>query len=196
MGSLNRKRIIDSEMKPWTIGDFNYKVIKSAMDGSTYYGAVEKVNKVTNDRSVWCLVVLTRVHDDWLDYKEITEFEGPCETKCPEPIFKLLTTLDKDEDYAIKWRESCRIYLDKKKIMDYAMKHNLGIKVTLAYDFTNYNYDKGDEIILVPHIISKPVSWIDPWANLRWSKKIILEQGEISLYDLEKGKVVEFPTNK
>ena len=98
---------------------FSNKVIKSAMVGSTYYCAVEKLNKETSEKEVWAGIALTsQAHEDGCNffYKDMDETEGPCECKCPKSILNLLTPTE--SEYAMDWRERCLKALSSPKLTD------------------------------------------------------------------------------
>jgi hypothetical protein len=106
---LDEKLTWDSE-----IG--KYKVLKSAMVGSTYYAAVERIQADT--RTVFAAVFLTQSRPRATDgmtfgYKDMDESDGPTERKCPVSILNLLT--ETIYEYAKQWREDCRAYAQKKK---------------------------------------------------------------------------------
>lgn len=106
-----------------------FKVLKSAMVGSTYYAAVQNFVKAVKrsdgnydyepieNGKVWCAVFLTSVRfirrSTQFFYKAMSEDEGPYECKCPVSILKLLSPTD--SEYAIKWREDCYKYHASKK---------------------------------------------------------------------------------
>ena len=100
-----RRYIIDrkAECDKLYNGD-NFEVLKSAMVGSTYYAAV----RAKRNNEVFATVVLTHTNmsDYWnFSYKDMDETCGPCESKCPMSILKLLT--ETDSEYAKAWRQRC-----------------------------------------------------------------------------------------
>lgn len=85
-----------------------YRVIKSAMVGSTYYAAVER-KRADGSRDVLAAVFNTcgRSSDGTIwGYKDMDETMGPCEDKCPASILALLTPTENKN--AIEWRNRCR----------------------------------------------------------------------------------------
>lgn len=86
----------------------NYKVVKSAVVGTTYYAAIKKVN--TGD--IFGHVTLTSVKDGELWCKDMDETMGPCAYECPITILKLLTPTD--NEYANGWRQKCVEYRNKQ----------------------------------------------------------------------------------
>ena len=95
-----------------------YRVLDSALvNMSTFYAAVEQVNKETRDRKVWAVVILVRHYPKDPHYnfgwKDMDESCGPYETNCPERILKLLTPTD--NEYALGWRKACWANIEKRK---------------------------------------------------------------------------------
>lgn len=90
------------------------RVLKSAMVGSTYYAAVEKIESDGN-REVWAAIFLTcgKSNDGtkW-GYKDMDETMLPFYYDCPAGILALLTPTDSAN--ANKWREECRKTLAAK----------------------------------------------------------------------------------
>lgn len=104
-GKIDRKAEIDN-----SISD-SYKVLKSAMVGSTYYAAVKGPNE-----DVFAYIVLTSVDmKDYYNfaYKPMSEDMGPYSYDCPKGILDLLTPTDNEE--AQQWRSACRARIDAKK---------------------------------------------------------------------------------
>ena len=101
-GQINRKMEIESNFSD------GYSVVKSAMVGSVYYGAIR------HGDDVFGLVVLTSVDNkDWYNfsYKMMDETEGPCESRCPKSILDLLTPTD--SEFALAWRQRCRENIER-----------------------------------------------------------------------------------
>lgn len=91
----------------------NFEVLKSAMVGSTYYAAI----RAKRSNEVFATVVLTHTNmsDYWnFSYKDMDETCGPCESKCPMSILKLLT--ETDSEYAKAWRQRCYDNLKKPSL--------------------------------------------------------------------------------
>lgn len=106
----------------------SFKVLKSAMVGSTYYGAV-RIEKPGQEPKVTAAVFLTcgrtkHDHTIW-GYKDMDETVGPCESKCPASILALLTPTD--SKWANEWRERCR-----KNIAEAAERRKNGPKPLYA----------------------------------------------------------------
>jgi hypothetical protein len=117
----------------WNDGDYSPKftVLKSAVVGSTYYAAVERVNNKENTRIVYGVVCLTSVDNkDYFNfsYKELDETEGPYEYDCPKSILKLLSPTD--SEYALNWRKQCIEKANSKTTKSSALKKiDFGAKV-------------------------------------------------------------------
>lgn len=90
------------------------ELIKSAMVGSTYYGAVKCTRPDGYDKTV-AVIVLTRVENGEFFYKDMDESMGPCKCKCPKGILALLSPLDKNEEFAKAWRDRCNEYHNKNR---------------------------------------------------------------------------------
>lgn len=92
-------------------------VLKSKMVGSTYYAAVEDFRKETNERKVFAIVILTssdKANGYNFGYKDLDEFMGPRESKCPNSILDLLSPTD--HEWALAWREKCRKFNSVKPL--------------------------------------------------------------------------------
>lgn len=108
----------------------HFKVLKSAMVGSTYYAAVKLLKKAIkdeqgntqyvdlpeNEQDVWAAIFLTSTNmKDYYNfsYKDMDESCGPCHNECPVSILKLLTPTN--SEYANRWRKACWDYHNGKK---------------------------------------------------------------------------------
>lgn len=110
----DRKEICDA-MYAWEDERATREVIKSAVVGSTWYGAIRHTDKATGAVRVWAGICKTATNArDWLNfgYKDMDETCGPCEIDCPKSILDLLT--DTDREFAIDWRRRCREKLKNK----------------------------------------------------------------------------------
>lgn len=143
-GKIDRKAECDEHLT-WSNENGVRRVLKSAMVGSTYYGAIEHI-KPNGDRRVWCAIFLTSV-DGWdFGYKDMDETCGPYQYDCPKSILDLLTPTD--NEFALKWRKACYDNLEKKK----AKRKNpnslanlpIGsqIRLTMPWDTTRFNKDE------------------------------------------------------
>ena len=112
-GKLDRKAECDKVYNGES-DKYIWKVLKSAMVGSTYYAAVEKKEKATGKYKVFAGVCLTQFEKGWFYYKDMDESVGPGEHQCPNSILDLLT--EPEYEYGKEWRERCREYNAKPKI--------------------------------------------------------------------------------
>ena len=108
-GLMTRKENIERAL--------SVNVLKSAMVGTTYYAAC----KDSRDGTVFGLVCLSRLEDGELMLKDMTENVGPCESNCPKSILDLLTPTD--NEYALKWRERCRVNAGNKGLVSKFLKN-------------------------------------------------------------------------
>lgn len=172
-----------------------YKVLKSAIVGTTYYAAVEcmaEYNPETKKREpvpegqrrVWAAVCLTRVRqrDGYTEflYKDMTETMGPFECDCPLYILDLLTPTD--NEYAQEWRNNCRARraAKKEKQKDPQSLNNLpvGSAIRFSCPFGCGPYHKGDAVTLrkVERYGHRPM-WAD--GLYRWKRTQIPAEYEV-----------------
>lgn len=108
-GNIDRKAECDA-LYTWNneeTGD-KCRVLKSAMVGTTWYGACERSRPGQNPY-VFAGVCLTSVDSREycnFGYKDMDESMGPCERECPVSILNLLSA--RDDKWAIEWRAACR----------------------------------------------------------------------------------------
>lgn len=131
----------------------NEKVSRRLLSGrtvamKTFYGAVEVIDKATNERTVSamvCLVDLRKSKDGYnFGYKDMDEFMGPCASDCPADILALLTPLTIDEDgdrrdsltAAREWRARCEQNLQRRKLAK-SLKHGTVIALSTPLRFTD-----------------------------------------------------------
>jgi len=105
---------------------FVWKVLATALRGTTVYLAVERTEKATGERIVWAEVCLTSMRDGYLMVKAMTETMGPCECDCPKRILDLLTPAK--NEWAQDWRKRCE-EKRKTKVADKLAKLPIGAKV-------------------------------------------------------------------
>ena len=149
----------------------HYKTLKSAMYGSTYYGAIEQVNTITKERKVFAVVTLTSVNNKEyynFSYKDMDETEHPFYYDCPESILKLLTPTDNEN--ANIWREKCRKRNKDKKVL---AKHE-PIILTLKAPLLS-GHKPGDRVKL--HWDGWGQNWFYTDGVYRYSNKTILNHG-------------------
>lgn len=93
-------------------------VLASAMVGSTYYAACERL-AADAERIVFAIVCLTKTSTGARDgctfgYKDMDETVGPNESECPAALLDELT--ETDSEYALAWRARCRANLLARKL--------------------------------------------------------------------------------
>ena len=117
-GSVNRKAECDYYFEGGLNRGF-YKLIASAMKGSTYYAAAMPLYEYVknpdgtetkqpvpeNERKVYGFVFLTYVKKGRFGYKPMSEDMGPGESACPRSVLKHLSPTD--NKWAQEWRERC-----------------------------------------------------------------------------------------
>ena len=109
-GLVDRKAEIDAMWDCDSSGKFT--VLKSAMRGSTYYGAI----KQKETKEVFAVVFLTSVNmKEYFNfsYKDMDESCGPYKCDCPKGILDLLTPTN--NEYANIWRKRCYENIKAKK---------------------------------------------------------------------------------
>jgi len=158
-GRIDRKAECDACFMEGANAGF-YRVVKSAVVGSVYYAAVEKLKRYEKkqpdgtlaiedipevERYVWAAVFLTSINSkDYysFSYKDMSEDMGPCESECPVSILKLLSPTD--NQWANEWRERCWENAKRKKSPD--ALHNLPVGAVIRY--TQYD---GTVVELLKH---------------------------------------------
>ena len=189
-GIIDRKAEMDNYFKEENSanGKYHYKTLKSAMVGSTYYAAIEKINNETKEREVFALICLTSVNmSDYFNfsYKDMDETMGPNERKCPIGILNLLTPTD--YQWANKWREDCRKYHTQRNELtklDTHGKKGGKIGFTPKYDLGS-GKKAGEEFVLF---------WMDSWGQRKkgfWTDgfyrypKSLLQTGTVRIIEEE-----------
>lgn len=110
-GSIDRRATLENIFGSWSNGDKTTKMLKSGMNGTTFYAAMETTTPTA--REVWALVVLTSVSGREFCYKEMDETEGPYKYDCPAAILNMLTPTENENANA--WREECRKQAAEKR---------------------------------------------------------------------------------
>lgn len=103
-------------------GKRKVSVAKSAMVGSTYYGAIKDEDLEDGTFEIVGVVCLTNTNNrDYFNFgaKSMDETTGPYMYDCPVSILNLLS--ETDNEYALEWRKKCRAQIEAKK-----SKPNLG----------------------------------------------------------------------
>ena len=135
-GKIDRKRECD-EM----FSNEHYEVVKSQMVGTTYYGAIQHLDKGI----VFGVVCLTKVDGNDFGYKDMDDTMGPYAYDCPRSILDLLSPTD--NECANNWRQQCYANLERKKNSLAKLPIGSRIKVKMPYDTTYFH--KGDEVVLI-----------------------------------------------
>lgn len=172
-GQVNRKKNLD-EYISWENDICTYRVVKSSMKGSTYYAAVAQTDKDNGEKSVFAVVILTKIDSrDYFNlyYKVIIENYGPCECDCPKGILDLLTPTD--SEYADKWREKCRRNLERTRLSD--------LPVGTKIKFTIWNGEEIELIKRAPAYQFRRNWWYRESNNTYFKSKYIPENFEIAL---------------
>lgn len=108
-GGIDRKAECDA-LYTWhneETGD-RCRVLKSAMVGSTWYGACERT-RPNQAPYVFAGVCLTHVCSNEycnFGFKDMDESMGPAERSCPTSVLNLLSP--RDDEWALEWRAACR----------------------------------------------------------------------------------------
>lgn len=180
-GQVNRKAELDA-----TYEESGFKVIKSTMDSTTYYAALQNTQRRVknedgtykkdadgryvreeipeNERTIFGVVVLTSMRDGMFCYKDMDETMGPFYYDCPMSILKLLTPTKNET--ANKWRNTCYEKHAKKqnKTPLNKLPVNTRIEWTLPYDLSS-GWKKGEKMILTKY---KRRSGRTRWINGRY----------------------------
>lgn len=94
-----------SQLKKDIVCDFLGRVKKITHVNSVVYAAVEKKD---NPEIIYAYIGKTRKEGKEIFVKDMTEFDGPNDSKCPENILNLLSKTD--NEIALAWRERCKKY--------------------------------------------------------------------------------------
>lgn len=100
-------------------GNVSRKVLEMKIVGmKRLYAAVEHINKETQERSVFAVVILLNYLRNKNDpynfgYKDLDETCGPYERNCPASILALLTPTTSEN--ANEWRKECLLNAQKVK---------------------------------------------------------------------------------
>lgn len=151
--TYNRKSFLDREYACEN-SEYKWEVLKSAMVGSTWYGACRRTNKKTGEVVIFGETILTAIDKMEFFWKEVSEDMGPFTFDCPIGILNLLSPTD--NSYAKQWREKCRAYQKRKKYMSTLWKRATNkaqtqyLEYTLPFDFSHKEagYAKGDKVYL------------------------------------------------
>lgn len=191
-------KLFCDDMVSWDTNEVigKFEVLKSAMVGSTYYAAVKRTRFATETEPeiscVFAAIVLTSTDmKDFYNfsYKDMDETCGPYKCDCPKAILDLLTSTE--NEYAIKWRETCRENLTKKNNPNALNKLPLGsvIKFTLQYDTTLNK--AGSEITLEKtNQWSKRAYWMQHGRWIKWPSKLVTFMTEGNYEVIRRGSAI------
>lgn len=183
-GSVNRKAECDGYFMD-SLNNGHYKILKSAMKGSVYYGAVTPLKraikgpdgKTIEDENGWYVyedipeseqevigvVILTYINKkNRFGYKVISETCGPCYYDCPKPVLDVLTPTD--SAYAQEWRRKCYDRLLKPSLS----KLPIGTEIEFEYNGKEFTLRKSK-----PMYQFKTPFWINDANCTYFSKKRI-----------------------
>ena len=142
----------------------HFKVLKSAMVGSTYYAAVQALKKCEgkdendkyvyedipeNERKTWAAIFLTStdMKDHFnFSYKDMDETVGPYKCDCPKGILDLLSPTE--SEWANEWRQKCYENIENKKDPSSLSNLPVGAKIKVTMPFDTKYHNKGQEIVL------------------------------------------------
>lgn len=177
----DRKSWLDNNYNSET-KDYKWEVLKSSMVGTTWYGAIKRTKKATNEIIVFGETILTAIDHGEFFYKEVSESMGPYTIDCPLNILKLLTPTD--DPYSLQWRDKCvakhQFIRLSRKWWDIAQDSSRTryLVYEVPYEIKDKNevkYYKGDKIYLTYgkyRYHGKVIScWTD--GDLHFSKKDI-----------------------
>ena len=174
-GSVDRK----AECDDYFLGGLNkgyYRILKSSMVGSVYYAAVQTLKRCVGrdeqghsvyenipdeQQEVWAAVMLTQTDkNDYYNfaYKDMSESMGPCYYDCPLSILKLLSPTD--NEYALSWRNKCKVRAEQKKSPTALANLPVGTRIQFKYGDRTEVYVKH-----APGFQFKRPFWYNPEKN-------------------------------
>ena len=180
-GSINRKAECDGYFEEGLNAGY-YKVVKSTLKGSVYYGAITPLKRVVkdsaggymedadghyiyedipeNEQEIIGVVMLTYIRDKYsFGYKIISETSGPCDCNCPKSILNLLTPTD--SEWAQEWRDKCYANFSKPSLS----KLPIGAEIQFEFNGTEITLRKS-----APRYQFKTPFWIND-ANCTYFQK-------------------------
>lgn len=146
-GHVDRKAECDSYFEGYP-NTGHYKVMKSVMKGSVYYGAIKKLIRYAgkdengqsvyeplpeNEQKVFAVVFLTSTDSkDYFNfsYKDMDESMEPYYYDCPKSILDILSPTE--NECALTWRKKCRERQAEKKEGISLSKLPVGAKIRFA----------------------------------------------------------------
>lgn len=151
--TVDRKAEMDELFKDEDSYNGKYRLtnLKSAMVGSTYYAAIERIEiENPENRIVGAVICLTST--DMKDhfnfaYKDMDETMGPYKYDCPNGILDLLTPTN--NEYANNWRRKCYEYHAKKKDPNTLKNLPVGTQIKVVLPFDTTYHKAGQEVTLI-----------------------------------------------
>jgi len=165
-GQVDRKKEIESELSE------KFTVVKSAMVGSVYYGAIKRESTCEIFGYI-CLTSSDKKGGYNFGYKSMDETCGPTESKCPMSILNLLTPTD--SKWANEWRERCRAYHEQQTSPTSFKNLPAGTKVLWTVPHDRFTLgSKGDkfELTKVKHGRGHAY-WFNSKGNWRTNPKYV-----------------------
>lgn len=194
-GKFDRKAYLDREFGHEENERYIWDILKSSMVGSTWYGAIQRIDKVENTRTVYGEVIITSLKDGEFYYKEMSEDVGPYQYDCPVGILKLLSATD--NEHALEWRRKCMMKRDRKKLEKAFFERSKEFDVhhiEFTTDCKYTGYEVGDVMSLFWHTVIRPykkdIMFLTD-GHYRWSTKLIKIEN-CRLID-KMGKVIPYP---
>lgn len=189
-GTVNRKAECDAYFLE-SLNRGHYRVVKSVMVGSVYYGAITPLKRPIKgtdgnpltDANGWYIyediphdehevigvVMLTYVRSkDRFGYKLISETMGPNRCECPRSVLSKLTPTD--SQWANDWRQKCLENISLPKLSSLP----IGTEIKFTYN--------GKDVVLrksAPRYQFKTSFWINDASGCYFSKKRIPRKFQI-----------------
>ena len=192
-GRVDRKAECDSYFEGYP-NTGHYKVMKSVMHGSVYYGAIKKLLRYLGEdengksiyeplpeeeQKVFAAVFLTSVDSkDYYNfsYKDMDETEHPFYYDCPKSILDLLSPTENER--ALEWRKRGRERLAKKK--EGTSLANLPVGSVIRFTRGSKEVSKTMELVKHPAAYQfKRPFWYWPEGNSYVSAKHIPKNYEV-----------------
>ena len=199
-GIVDRKRECDAYWEEG-LNRGHFKVLKSAMVGSTYYAAVQvlkeyvgKENEVDiykdiKNGPIFCVIFLTSVDmKDYYNfsYKPMDETMGPYQYKCPISILKLLP--ETDNEYAKEWRRKCYEQHDRNKNPNSLNKLPVGTVIKVIMPFDTRRCKEGQEVYLVKEDkIGKRIKWFMKDSYIYFTQGLMKSISEYGYEIIQRG---------
>lgn len=172
-GNVDRKAEMDS-LYTWESENRKVSVLKSAMVGTTYYGAIQVKDTASGTTEVTAAVVLTNSGErgNWyfnFGYKSMEESSCPYYYDCPKSILDLLT--EAPNEWAKQWREKCREKMQKPKLS------SLPVGTIIA--FNGWDGERIELVKMSPAYQFKKAWWYRPETNTYMPSRRIPDHFEV-----------------